>query len=45
VPGLRPGVTFGKLTERMMRFSPALDDNDLIEGCRRIWRFLKRHAV
>ncbi len=40
-----PGATFGKVTEWMIRLSLASDDADLIEGCRRICRFLKRHAV
>lgn len=40
-----PGSTFGKLTEKMIRISFAVCDEDLVEGARRICNFIKRHSI
>ncbi|ADU31987.1 pyridoxal phosphate-dependent aminotransferase [Evansella cellulosilytica] len=40
-----PGITFGPSTKEMIRISLATEERDLIEGVKRICRFIKRHRI
>jgi aspartate/methionine/tyrosine aminotransferase len=40
-----PGVTFGDVSEGMIRISLATADDLLVEGCRRLLRFAERHGA
>ena len=38
-----PGGTFGKTTEKMIRISYATEESKLIEGVKRICKFINTH--